>query len=77
MRKWMKYAGLALALYALMVLMIRFADGGTGWGTALPAALVATPLVLWAIWLRGRLMERARDWGRRRFRPWPEERLRR
>ncbi|MFF7445511.1 MULTISPECIES: hypothetical protein [unclassified Streptomyces] len=66
----------ALVLYAVLALMIRFADGGVGWGQALSAALVGTPLVMWMVWLRSRLMDQARDWGRRKRQPWPEERRR-
>ncbi|GGY10317.1 hypothetical protein [Streptomyces djakartensis] len=76
MTKWQKTAAYALALYAVAVLMIRFSSGGTGWGTALLLALVATPLALWMGWLRNRLSEQAQEWGRRRVRPWPEERRR-
>ncbi|MDQ0747241.1 hypothetical protein QF034_001472 [Streptomyces africanus] len=47
-----------------------------GTRTALPLALVTTPLALWMGRLRGRLNEQAAEWGRRRFRPWPEERRR-
>ncbi|MFD5340250.1 hypothetical protein [Streptomyces hawaiiensis] len=76
MTKRQKYAAYALALYALLVVVFRYSSGGTGWGTALLLALAATPLALWMGWLRGRLNERAAEWGRRRFRPWPEERRR-
>ncbi|WP_406004725.1 hypothetical protein OG440_37875 [Streptomyces sp. NBC_00637] len=76
MPKWMRNAGLVLVLYGLLALMIRFAGGGIGWGWPLAAAVVATPLVLWMVWLRRRMREQAQEWGRRRFRPWPEERRR-
>ncbi|CAL9395464.1 hypothetical protein [Streptomyces sp. NPDC057794] len=76
MTKWQKNAALALALYALSVLVIRYSSGGTGWGTALLLALVTTPLALWMGWLRGRLTEQAAERARRRVRPWPEERRR-
>lgn len=72
----MKNAGLALAFYGLLAVLIRFANGGIGWGPALLAALVATPLGLWMVWLRRRVTEQGQDWGRRKFRPWPEERRR-
>ncbi|OQR65839.1 hypothetical protein B6E66_01825 [Streptomyces maremycinicus] len=65
-----------LALYGPLALLIRFTGSGIGWGPALLAALVATPLTLWMVWLRRRMTEQAQDWGRRRFRPWPEERRR-
>ncbi|MEU1851648.1 hypothetical protein ABZ499_20815 [Streptomyces sp. NPDC019990] len=65
-----------LALYALMVAMIRFSADGAGWDTALLIALAVTPLALWMGWLRRRLNEQAVEWGRRRARPWPEERRR-
>ncbi|MEV7079843.1 hypothetical protein AB0N88_15025 [Streptomyces sp. NPDC093516] len=76
MTKWQKDVAVALALYALMAVVIRYSSGGTGWGTALLVALVATPLALWMGWLRRRLNEQAVEWGRRRVRPWPEERRR-
>jgi hypothetical protein len=75
MPKWKKNAGWALALYALLAVVIRFSYG-EGWGPSLLLALVATPLVLWATWLHRRINEQAQEWGRRRFRPWPEERRR-
>ena len=64
-----------LALYALLAVVFRFSAGGE-WGTALLLALVVTPLALWMGWLRRRINEQAREWGRRKARPWPEERLR-
>ncbi|MDG9712387.1 hypothetical protein [Streptomyces sp. DH10] len=76
MTKWQKSAAYALALYVLSVVVLRFSSGGQGWGTALLLALVTTPLALWMGWLRSRLNEQAAEWGRRRFRPWPEERRR-
>ncbi|MEU0587694.1 hypothetical protein [Streptomyces sp. NPDC006132] len=76
MTKGQKNAAYALALYALLAVVFRYASGGMGWGTALLIALVATPLALWMGWLRRRLNEQAAEWGRRRFRPWPEERRR-
>ncbi|GHD24387.1 hypothetical protein GCM10010313_61100 [Streptomyces violarus] len=76
MTKWQKNAAYALALYALLVVVFRFSSGGQGWGTALLLALVATPLALWMGWLRRRISEQAQEWGRRRTRPWPEERRR-
>ncbi|MGC3003021.1 hypothetical protein ACPF8X_32795 [Streptomyces sp. G35A] len=75
MTKWQKNAAYALALYALVVLMFRFSSG-EGWGEALLIALVATPLAFWMGWLRRRMSEQAQEWGRRRVRPWPEERRR-
>ncbi|MEU1017415.1 hypothetical protein ABZ383_35900 [Streptomyces sp. NPDC005900] len=64
------------ALYVFAVLVVRFADGGTSWWTALLFGLVVTPLALWAAWLRRRMIERGAEYGRRRLRPWPEERRR-
>ncbi|MGA5362230.1 hypothetical protein [Streptomyces purpurascens] len=76
MTKWQKNAAYALAIYALSAVVIRFSAGGQGWGTALLLGLVVTPLALWMGWLRRRLTEQAAEWGRRRVRPWPEERRR-
>lgn len=76
MRKRTQYMLGAGATYAAVALFLRFAGSGVGWGAALLFALVATPLVFWAAWLRGRMREQAAEWGRRRFRPWPEERRR-
>ncbi|MFD5133208.1 hypothetical protein [Streptomyces olindensis] len=76
MTKGQKNAAYALALYALLAVVFRLSSGGQGWGTALLLALVATPLALWMGWLRRRLNEQAVEWGRRRARPWPEERRR-
>ncbi|MEU9055493.1 DUF4229 domain-containing protein [Streptomyces sp. NPDC048384] len=76
MPKRVKYAGFVLVFFALLVVVIRFGGAGVGWGHALLGALVATPLGLWMIWLRRRMTEQAQEWGRRRFRPWPEERRR-
>lgn len=76
MTKRQKNVAYALALYALVVVMIRFSADGTGWGMALLIALAVTPLALWMGWLRRRLNEQAAEWGRRRLRPWPEERRR-
>ncbi|MEV4336986.1 hypothetical protein [Streptomyces sp. NPDC049590] len=76
MSKPLRTAGVVVGMYALLVLGIRFAGGGVGWGPALLIALVLTPLALWLTWLRRRMRERAREWGQRRFRPWPEERHR-
>ncbi|MBB4716404.1 hypothetical protein [Streptomyces luteogriseus] len=75
MTRWQKNAAWTLTLYALVVLMLRF-TAGDGWGTSLLIALVVTPLALWMGWLRRRTNEQAREWGRRRVRPWPEERRR-
>ncbi|MFE7899066.1 hypothetical protein ACFU3E_16380 [Streptomyces sp. NPDC057424] len=57
-------------------MVLRFSSGGQEWGTALLLALVATPLGFWVGWLHRRLSGQAQEWGRRRFRPWPEERRR-
>ncbi|MES5820665.1 hypothetical protein [Streptomyces sp. RG80] len=76
MSKRAKRVGGVSAFYVLLALMIRFGGDGVGWGPALLAALVATPLGLWMIWLRRRLMEQACEWGRRKGQPWPEERRR-
>jgi hypothetical protein len=76
MSKPVRMTGVVLALYALIVLVTRFGGAGVGWGPALLGAVVSTPLVLWAAWLRRRIRERAQEWGRRRYRPWPEERHR-
>ncbi|MFF7857524.1 hypothetical protein [Streptomyces sp. NPDC007904] len=75
MTKWQKNAAYALALYALVVLMFRFSSG-EGWGEALLLALVVTPLAFWMGRLRRPMSEQAQEWGRRRVRPWPEERRR-
>jgi archaellum biogenesis protein FlaJ (TadC family) len=75
MTKWQKNAAYTLALYALVVVMFRISSGA-GWGMALLIALVVTPLALWMGWLRRRMNEQAQEWGRRRARPWPEERRR-
>jgi hypothetical protein len=75
MTRWQKNAAYAPALYALVVLMLRFTTG-EGWDTSLLIALVVTPLAFWMGWLRRRTSEQAREWGRRRVRPWPEERRR-
>ncbi|MEU3932239.1 hypothetical protein AB0E85_09360 [Streptomyces sp. NPDC029044] len=75
MTKWQKNAAYALALYALVVVLFRFSSG-EGWGTALLSGLLVTPLALWMGWLRRRVNEQAAEWGRRRLRPWPEERRR-
>jgi predicted alpha/beta hydrolase len=75
MTKWQKNAAYALALYALVVVLLRFSSGEE-WGVALLIALVVTPLAFWMGWLRRRMSEQAQEWGRRRFRPWPEERRR-
>ncbi|KOV97325.1 hypothetical protein ADL04_16000 [Streptomyces sp. NRRL B-3648] len=72
----MRRAGVVLAMYGLFAVVFRYGAGDVGWVPALLGALVATPLVLWMIWLRRRIRERAQEWGRRRFRPWPEERNR-
>ncbi|WPO71785.1 MULTISPECIES: hypothetical protein [unclassified Streptomyces] len=65
------------ALYVLGVLVLRYAGSGTSWWVALSAGAVLTPLALWMGWLRSRLREQAAEFGRRRTRPWPEERRRR
>ncbi|MFJ5998332.1 hypothetical protein [Streptomyces sp. NPDC092370] len=75
MTKWQKNAAYTLALYALVVVMLRFSSG-EGWGSALLIALALTPLAFWMGWLRRRMSEQAQEWGRRRVRPWPEERRR-
>ncbi|KOX05410.1 hypothetical protein ADK65_03035 [Streptomyces sp. NRRL B-1140] len=75
MTKWQKNAAYTLALYALAVVVLRFSSG-EGWGAALLIALVVTPLALWMGRLRRRMNEQAAEWGRRRVRPWPEERRR-
>ncbi|GAA2222966.1 hypothetical protein [Streptomyces indiaensis] len=75
MTKGQKNAACTLALYALVVVMLRFSSVEE-WDTALLIALVVTPLALWMGWLRRRMNEQAAEWGRRRFRPWPEERRR-
>ncbi|MER7479686.1 hypothetical protein ABTX60_18970 [Streptomyces sp. NPDC126510] len=75
MTKWRKNAAYTLALYGLTVVMLRFSSG-EGWGRALLIALVITPLAFWIGWLRRRMSEQAQEWGRRRLRPWPEERRR-
>ncbi|MEV1026511.1 hypothetical protein [Streptomyces sp. NPDC050264] len=64
------------AVYAVVVLVLRFSGAGIGWWMALLLGLVVTPLGFWMGWLRRRLAERAAEAGRRRFRPWPEERRR-
>ncbi|MGW2035282.1 hypothetical protein [Streptomyces sp. NPDC001356] len=76
MSKPLRRACVVLALYVLVAVMIRFSGGGADWGPALLSALVVTPLALWMVWLRRRIRERAQEWGRRRSRPWPEERHR-
>ncbi|KOX11578.1 hypothetical protein ADL04_01555 [Streptomyces sp. NRRL B-3648] len=63
-------------MYVVLAVMFRYSAGGRGWSPALLGALAATPLVLWMTWLRRSIRERAQEWGRRRFRPWPEERRR-
>ncbi|MEU6685360.1 hypothetical protein [Streptomyces sp. NPDC046832] len=75
MTKGQKNAACTLALYALVVVMLRSSSVEES-DTALLIALVITPLALWMGWLRRRMNEQAAEWGRRRFRPWPEERRR-
>ncbi|MFD8232046.1 hypothetical protein ACFV20_09140 [Streptomyces sp. NPDC059696] len=75
MTRWQKNAAYALGLYALVTVMLRFSSGEE-WGTALLIALLITPLAFWMGWLRRRMNEQAAEWGRRRVRPWPEERRR-
>ncbi|MFJ7333520.1 hypothetical protein ACIQUU_09765 [Streptomyces sp. NPDC101116] len=75
MTTWQKNAVYASALYALVVVTVRFSSG-EGWDMALLIALVITPLAFWMGRLRRRMTEQAQEWGRRRVRPWPEERRR-
>ncbi|GGX10210.1 hypothetical protein [Streptomyces chryseus] len=61
----LKYASLALGLYGVCVLVLRFGRDGMGWGQALLIGVVVTPVVyLWSR-LRDRLNRGAGDAGRR------------
>ncbi|MGW7196317.1 hypothetical protein [Streptomyces chryseus] len=63
--KPLQYASLALGLYGVCVLVLRFGRDGMGWGRALLIGVVVTPVVyLWSR-LRDRLNRRAEDAGRR------------
>lgn len=72
--KRMRSVLVAVVIYVVAVLALRFSGSGIDWWTALAMGLVVTPLALWMAWLRRRFTERAVEFGRRRASPWPEER---
>ncbi|OPG11026.1 hypothetical protein B1R27_00580 [Streptomyces sp. GKU 895] len=74
--KSLRTVPVALVIYVFVVLVLRFSGSGITWWRALAMGLVVTPLALWMAWLRRRFTERAIEFGRRRARPWPEERRR-
>ncbi|MGY0021157.1 hypothetical protein [Streptomyces sp. cg35] len=67
---------IVMAVYAVAVLVMHYSGDGVSWPMSLLLGLVVTPLAFWMGWLRRRFTERAVEAGRRRFRPWPEERRR-
>ncbi|WP_455355693.1 hypothetical protein [Streptomyces sp. SYSU K217416] len=68
----MKTAAFVVVVWAGAALLLRF-ESGAGWEASVLLGAVVAPLALWMGWLRRRMNERAREWGRRRTQPWPDE----
>ncbi len=66
-----KIAAFAVAAWIPVTLLLRY-ETASSWGLSALLGALTTPLILWLTWLRRRMNEQAREWGRRSSREWPE-----
>ncbi|MEU4201030.1 hypothetical protein AB0B79_33010 [Streptomyces sp. NPDC039022] len=66
-----KIGAFAVATWVTIILILQYETEMSWARSALWGALV-TPLAFWMTWLRTRLNEHAREWGRRHSRAWSE-----
>lgn len=66
-----KTGAFAVAIWITITLILQY-ETEASWARSVLWGALATPLAFWMAWLRTRMNEHAREWGRRHSRAWPE-----